>query len=442
MKTTLSIFAAALILSGCDRLGLDHAHTHSHDLKPLVKTIDEPISAEPTLSRRTAELINRLEGELKAKPNDLRKLNMAGFAYMQAGRETGNLQRYVLARQTFEKAVKLDPTDPESLHNLAWCLTSFHDFAKAMSYAKKAIEKDPSDAFAYGVLFDAHLDLGDYDRAVEAAQKMVDLRPDMASYSRGAQIRWVLGDIKGAQWLMGKAIQAGGAFAENTLWCRVQLGDMQLKEGSLAAAEQNFKFVLKANKSHAQAMAGIARVEQAKGNALQAVKLYEQSLKVAPQINVALDLALLQTSLGQDASAAYTKIEERIAEHRRYGIAGDVITLALIALERDNDPKQALKVLEHEVDHHSSVQVLSTYAWALHKSGDNAAAEKVIAKALKVGTQDALLWYRAAEIKRASGNLDEAKRLANAALTLQPEFHPVFARQARSLVLKYPGQAN
>ena len=52
--------------------------------------------------------------------------------------------------------------------------------------------------FDYGLLGDALMEQGRLAEAVAAYQRMVDLRPDLQSYSRVAHIRWLKGDLDGA----------------------------------------------------------------------------------------------------------------------------------------------------------------------------------------------------------------------------------------------------
>lgn len=61
-----------------------------------------------------------------------------------------------------------------------------HEFEDAADFARRAQEINPTDATSWGVLADALIQLGDYEQATAAAQKMLDLRPGLASYSRAS----------------------------------------------------------------------------------------------------------------------------------------------------------------------------------------------------------------------------------------------------------------
>ena len=49
-----------------------------------------------------------------------------------------------------------------------------------------------------GIMGDAQTELGRYDQALATVQRMVDLRPDLASYSRVSYQRELHGDLPGA----------------------------------------------------------------------------------------------------------------------------------------------------------------------------------------------------------------------------------------------------
>ena len=46
----------------------------------------------------------------------------------------------------------------------------------------------PTARRAYGLLGDAAVEMGDYEAAFKHYQKMLDIRPDLSSYSRGAHL--------------------------------------------------------------------------------------------------------------------------------------------------------------------------------------------------------------------------------------------------------------
>src|SRR4026208_929646 len=86
---------------------------------------------------------------------------------------------------------------------------------------------DPKDGDAYGVLGDAHLELGHYDRAGEAYDAMMRLKSDLASYGRRAGLKHLLGGPAGAIDDLHRAVASGRATGqprESIAWAQSQLG--------------------------------------------------------------------------------------------------------------------------------------------------------------------------------------------------------------------------
>ena len=154
-----------------------------------------------------------------------------GDALMQQSRDALDPTRYPLAREAYERALALDPQRPGAMLGLAWVFNSEHQFAEGARWCDRALAVDENLPDAYALLSDGAVELGDYDRALDWCQRALDLRPDLASYSRAAHLLWLTGQPDRARALMTAAIAAGGSHAENTAWCEAQLALMLLHAG-------------------------------------------------------------------------------------------------------------------------------------------------------------------------------------------------------------------
>jgi Tfp pilus assembly protein PilF len=85
------------------------------------------------------------------------------------------------------------------------------------------------------------------------------------------------------------------------------------------------------------------------------------------------------------------------------------------------------------------VYALDTLAWALFKNKKPAEAAQVMGQALKVGTQEATLFYHAGMIYRALGDKDKACDLLKRALALNPQFCVLQADIARTALAEMSG---
>lgn len=83
-------------------------------------------------------------------------------------------------------------------------------------YGRRAERLLPGSARPFGVIGDALVELGRYDQAFEAFEKMVSLRPNLASYVRIAYARELTGDRIGALATMQLALEAAAGQPEPT----------------------------------------------------------------------------------------------------------------------------------------------------------------------------------------------------------------------------------
>src|SRR4030095_11894111 len=186
-----------------------------------------------------------------------------------------------------------DATHVDALVGLAWVQSARHEFEKSIESARKALGLAPANAAAYGLLGDAALELGEYDLAGEHYQRMLDLRPDISAYSRTAHLLLVTGDVRRATRLMGKAINAGAPYAENTAWCRAQLALMHLATGNLLAAEQTVEQAISRAPNNYHVLFAQGRVRAARANYAGAIDSYRRASAIAPQHEVVVALGQL-----------------------------------------------------------------------------------------------------------------------------------------------------
>ena len=140
--------------------------------------------------------------------------------------------------------------------------------------------------------------------AVAAYQKMVALRPDLASYKRAAHFHFLYNDTPGAIAIMKKAIEAGSSSPENVAWCMVDLGNIYFKSGQLGLAQQSFADALRTFKNYHPAYAGLGRVLAETGDLTGAVANYRRAQEITPLPDYAAALYDLYKKSGQDSLAA------------------------------------------------------------------------------------------------------------------------------------------
>ena len=142
------------------------------------------------------------------------------------------------AEDVLQQSFKRNPKNIQAQKVQAWCLLGKHEFAKALKLAKKLNKRVPDDIMVYGLLTDAHMELGNYDHAEEAAQWMLDMRPgNVPGLTRAAYLRELFGDIEGAKDLMLQAYQrVPRQELEDCAWILTQLGHLHMTNGQFEEA--------------------------------------------------------------------------------------------------------------------------------------------------------------------------------------------------------------
>jgi len=204
----------------------------------LAQAYQDRILTEATASMKTDDHISMYEALVKAQPEIAHYRNLLAGAYIQKVRESMDYTYLERASQIVNSVIGEDSKNYEAARLRTEISLERHDFKTAVQYSLALTEWSPMDPWNWGTLGDALTELGDYDKAADAYQKMVSLRPDLSSYNRAAYFRFIYNDPVNAEKIMRMAIAAGSPMAENTAWCEVELGKILLKTGKVKLIRQ------------------------------------------------------------------------------------------------------------------------------------------------------------------------------------------------------------
>jgi len=398
-------------------------------------------SSEIAGSAPVDQAIARWAARAERSPNDDGNWTQLGDAFMQKARETMDGSFYARAEQAFDRALTLTPSNAEAAVGLAWVHGGRHEFEASIEWATKALALDPQNAAAHGLIGDALVEMGDYAGARQHYRTMVELRPDLSSYSRTAHLLHISGDSRAAILLMQQAIASGGPYAENTAWCRAQLAQMYLDTGGLTAAAQVVHEALARTPHNAHVLVVAGRVRAAQADYAGAIDAYEQAAAIAPQHDVAVALGDLYRLQGREREAEqqYALVEAIHALNQQNGIRGDV-QIAQFRCDHDRELPDALRIAEAAYASRPNVFVADTLAWCYHKNGRTEGAKQTIAKALRERTPNAAFLFHAGAIYAATGDRVPAQRFLAQALSLNPNFSPVGAPAAAAMLAQLGSQ--
>lgn len=411
-KLSLLIFIAASLASSC-----------AFESPALVA---DPIGGYQSNDPRFRTAMSEIE---RTPDLSLAYVNLA-IAYMKESRKSGEFALNDKAASAVAKALELSPNDISARKLEASLHLAHHRFAEAVEAAKRLQVDAPSDSFVYGVLADAYIEVGEYEKAVEAAQKMVDLKPGTASYSRVAQLRSLYGDHKGTVEMFTQAARAADPNdVETQNWCLVQLGDELWKYGKYAEAERVYDEALRNYPGYFLALVSKARVRASVGDYAGAEKLVADVQVALPNANAILLLGDIHSVRGE-IEKANEQYDQFDAIQSKLGTAADHRRLVLSWAARGK-LDQALELARSEYAAEKSIHSADLLAWCLLKVGQAVEARPYIAEAMRLKTNDARTLYHAGMIAAANGDKREAKRLLSTSLELNPAFDLVQASEAR-----------
>lgn len=376
--------------------------------------------------------IETLQSYLSKRTDEPVLFARLGGAYLQKARETGDPTWYAKAEAVLNRSLALAPDNNDALSGLGALALSRHQFSAALDLGKRAVTVNPYRAANWGIISDALIELGRYDEAMIAVQKMVDTRPDLSSYARVSYIRELNGKVDGAIIAMQQAVNAGGPAPENTAYVRVQLANLYFNSGRVDEAEQQYGYTLQRLPKYGPALAGMAYVKAARGDDPAAIVLMQQAVEATPLPEHLIALADLYTRAGRTGEAVRQQELVRTVQRLYQSSGTDVdVELALFEADRGPDPATAVALARAGYERRPSIHAADALAWALYRAGNAEQALPYAREALRLGTKDALKLYHAGMVARATGDTAQARAWLEEALTINPNFSLLYAGDAR-----------
>ncbi len=370
----------------------------------------------------------KLAAKIKANPADHKSAIALVNTYILEGRASGNIAYYdKAAMSVVDKILKKDKSNYEAICLKALLELSQHHFAEGLATATNAVQLNPNSAFAYGLLVDANIEMGNYTAAVDAADKMVTARPDLRSYSRIAYLREIHGDLPGAIEAMKLAVAAGVPAEESTEWCRTQLGRLYEITGQKDAALLQYQLSVAARPDYGGALAGMARIADFHQQKDSAIIYFEKASAVSNDLGIKQALAeVYQKTDAKKAGILMNEVIEEMTAMSKKAIEDPTVghysdrELAYAWLQNNNNKK----ALEHALAEYNrrplNIDVNETVAWVHYKGNNAAKAIPFIEKAMVTKSRNPSLLCIAGLIYYKTGDISNARSFLKAGLANNP----------------------
>ncbi len=355
-----------------------------------------------------------------------------GQAYLQRARETGDPGFYSRADRSFDAALRRDARNIDAVLGAGTLAGLRHDFGAQLQRGLEAKRLAPGLVAALPEITDAQIELGRYGAAERTLQDLLDIKPNLTSYSRVSYLRELTGDLPGAVEAMRLAVSAGGGDPENVAYVRVLLGDLELQRGRVAAARLAYTAALRSLPGYPAGMVGLARADAASGDLGRAAARLRRASAQLPLTATLSLLTQVEQARGR-AAAAEGSLAAARAQQRLYRAAATLPDAESVLFEAEyGDPRRAIALGRQVVERAPSIRSVDALGWAYVRAGEPKAGAIWARRALRTGSRDPLYRLHAAVALERAGrpaaaapSFDLARRgraaLSPAAATLLEE---------------------
>ena len=255
--------------------------------------------AAPIISDKSSneKEIRFYENKIKNDAEDFSANNKLAGLYLQKLRETGDVTLLNLAFRAARTSLDSVPDVRNSGGLAALALAEFasHEFSKARGHAVRLIELEPTKSYPQGILGDALLELGEYEKAEIAYKKitLLDNGSSSGSKARLARLAQLKGDNEQAQKHFATALTlALRSIAAATRHCRVAAAITRRRRnifripGKINEAQTAIKDALQLGTNDAKLFYHAGIIKKVSGNNKNAVDFLQKALKLNPSFDI------------------------------------------------------------------------------------------------------------------------------------------------------------
>lgn len=352
--------------------------------------------------QKTREKVDELKKKLAKDPNDVKVRLQIATIYLSEARITGEHPYYYPAvSKILDGILYLNPNNFEATTYKSSVKMSQHQFSEARDLAEAALKINPSNAYVYGVLVDANVELGDYKQAIAMSDKMQALKPSLESYSRASYLREIYGDFKGSISAMKLAVEAGMPGSEPFCWSKKTLGHLYESTGELDKAQQQYDDILVVRPSYAFAYGGQAKILKEKKQYDKALEMLDKAAKIMPEFSFHEEMAEIYDLQGnhEKALAKYEEVALMLDKDAKSGHAVDLELCKLYTKAGKMDLALKHGLIEYK-KRPRNIDVNHAMAVVAFKSNDFKKAKEYISVAMSTGSKDPELLMDAGKINK------------------------------------------
>ena len=375
-------------------------------------------AATPSAATLRRQAIVFYERRLVEDPSSALDMAQLAALQMEEGRMSGDERAFVeaelLARRSLAERTRRNGRSAALLVN---SLLAQHRFREALVSARDLVDAEPDEPAYRALLAEALLEVGGYDEALQELNATRAHREDLGIAPRFARWAELTGRVGEARRILraarDAALQRADLTGEQRAWFSLRLADLELRHGNLRSAAQAISQGMKVSPGDWRLMLTRARLSVAEQDWRSAARDLEGVIATVPSPEAFALLATTRRKLGlEDEARAFEAILENLVDkpgalHR---------TWAFALLDRGQSIDKIVTAASADTLVRQDVHTLDLLAWALHRAGRTGDALPIVRRAVRTGTAEPSLRYRAGVIEADAGNSDAARSHLNLAL--------------------------
>lgn len=413
---------------------LSACQTDSNDRITDKKDYDKfLVSNPPKTNSKYFELWN---SKIKPDSSQLMSFGIVGGEYNRFFQNTGDIQYLKKAERVLKKAADIANVGRAGRYRaLARNYISQHRFKEAKQWADSASAKGSGLNQTQGLMFDVHMELGNYD----TAEKYLDSLKNMDDFGyliRVAKWNDHNGDLDTTIRFMEKAKQKA-EHSKNTglmLWSYTNLADYYGHAGRIKDSYDHYLKTLRIDPENAYAKKGIAWIvfshEKKPEEAMRILDSVTKNYKSPAYFLLKSEIA---EYMGDDLkSVANLENYFRLVQNAAYGDMYNAHNIALYLNETEQYVK-AFELAETEVVNRATPESYSFLAYTYLKLGEKQKALNIVKNHIEGKTFEPAVLLRSAEIYKATGSADRVKQLKDELLGATYELGPTTEKEIARL---------
>lgn len=373
---------------------------------------------DPFLSSQKIDTISKgftlWNGKITQDSTELMSFGRVAAAYTSFFKKSGNISFLKKAEACLTKAVEIANTNKEGyLRSLARNYISQHRFKEALDLAERATALGGGKKESHALLFDVHLELGNYSRAKNYLDS-ITAPSDFGYLIRVAKWNDYKGELETTIKLMEKALKKAEASKNKALlvWSYTNLADYYGHAGELEKSYAYYLNTLALDPTNAYAKKGIAWIVFShERNGIEAMRILNSitAYHHAPD-NFLFGLEIADFLGDKVAEARYRDLYANAVSNPNYGVMYNAYNVPLW-IANNEDPEKYLNIALQEVENRPTPEAYGLLASAYLAAGQQEKAQKLVANYIDGKTFEPAVLMTAAQVYKANKLYDKVAPL-------------------------------